>query len=143
MHILQEKRGLNMKLLTNENFVDKAKEAVDSLRNEKDDRGRAINIVSTSQIRNLLAMTADIYNEVMLLREEILDERIKGRIAYLRVRCLYESGRDRNEPVKVFVKNSKLLDILPTIETKKDYILFSHYMEALVAWRKYSYSRDN
>ena len=131
-----------MKLLTNENFVDKAKEAVDSLRNERDNKGRPY-IVTTSKIRNLLAMTADIYNEVMLLREEILDERIKGRIAYLRVRCLYESGRDRNEPVKVFVKNSKLLDILPTIETKKDYILFSHYMEALVAWRKYIYPNDN
>lgn len=130
-----------MKLLDNENFVDKAEQAIESLNREKDDRGKPIRVVSTSQIRNLLAMTADIYNEVMLIREDALDERLKGRIAYLRVRCIYESGR--NESVKAFVKNSSLLDILPTIATKKDYILFSHYMEALVAWRKYVYKQDS
>ncbi len=130
-----------MKLLNNENFVDKAEQAIKSLSREKDYRGKPIHVVTTSQIRNLLSMTADIYNEVMLLREESLDERIKGRISYLRVRCIYESGR--NESVKVFVKNSSLLDILPTIVTRKEYVLFSHYMEALVAWRKYCYEQDS
>ena len=130
-----------MKLLDNENFVDQAEKAIESLNTARDNRGKAIHVVTTSQIRNLLAMTSDIYNEVMLLREDALDERVKGRIAYLRVRCIYESGR--NESVKVFVKNSKLLDILPTIATRKDYILFSHYMEALVAWRKYRYEQDS
>ena len=130
-----------MKLLDNENFVDQAEKAIESLNTARDNRGKAIRVVTTSQIRNLLSMTSDIYNEVMLLREDALDERVKGRIAYLRVRCIYESGR--NESVKVFVKNSKLLDILPTIATRKDYILFSHYMEALVAWRKYRYEQDS
>lgn len=129
------------KLLNNENFVDKAEQAIESLSREKDYRGKLIPIVTTSQIRNLLSMTADIYNKVMLLQEEPLDEGIKGRISYLRVRCIYESGR--NESVKVFVKNSALLDILPRIATKKDYVLFSHYMEALVAWRKYRYEKDS
>lgn len=128
-------------LLNNENFVDKAEQAIESLSREKDYRGKPIPIVTTSKIRNLLSMTADIYNEVMLLQEGPLNERIKERISYLRVRCIYESGRD--EAVKVFVKNSALLDILPRIATKKDYVLFSHYMEALVAWRKYRYEKDS
>ena len=140
MHILQEKRGLNMKLLDNENFVDKAEKAIASLNRERNDRGKTIRVVSTSQIRNLLSMTAEIYNKVRHLKEESLTEDIKNRIAYLRVRCIYESGR--NESVKAFVKNSELLEILPTIATRKDYILFSHYMEALVAWRKYAYEQD-
>ena len=78
-----------MKLLNNDNYVDLAEKAIKSLDNEKNNRGRfGNNVVSTSQIRNLLAMTADIYNEVMLLRKEQLDEDLKGKISYLRVRCL-------------------------------------------------------
>ncbi len=132
-----------MKLLDldHENFVDKAEQAINRLNEEKDNRGKPIRVVSTSQIRNLLSMTSDIYHKVILLREEDLDEDVKGRIAYLRVRCIYESGR--NESVKVFVKNSRLLEILPKIATRKEYILFSQYMEALVAWRKYRYGQDS
>ena len=130
-----------MKLLNNENFVDQAEQAIRNLNTAKNDRGRAIRVVSTSQLRNLLSMTADIYNKVMQLRVDALDERVKGRISYLRVRCIYESGR--NESVKAFVEESKLLDILPSIATRKDYVLFSQYMEALVAWRKYLYAQDS
>ena len=130
-----------MKLLNNDNYVDLAEKAIKSLDNEKNDRGRPIRVVTTSQIRNLLAMTADIYNEVMLLRQEQLDEELKGKISYLRVRCLYEAGRD--ESVRTFVQNSSLLEILPTIVTKKDYILFNHYMESLIAWHKYCHGKDS
>ena len=130
-----------MKLLNNDNYVDLAEKAIKSLDNEKNDRGRPIRVVTTSQIRNLLAMTADIYNEVMLLRQEQLDEELKGKISYLRVRCLYEAGRD--ESVKAFVQNSSLLEILPAIVTKKDYILFNHYMESLIAWHKYCHGKDS
>lgn len=130
-----------MKLLNNDNYVDLAEKAIKSLDNEKNDRGRPIRVLTTSQIRNLLAMTADIYNEVMLLRQEQLDEELKGKISYLRVRCLYEAGRD--ESVKAFVQNSSLLEILPTIITKKDYILFNHYMESLIAWHKYCHGKDS
>lgn len=130
-----------MKLLNNENFVDLAEKAIKSLDHEKDDRGRPVRVVTTSQIRNLLAMTSDIYNEVMLLRQENLDDELKGRISYLRVRCLYEAGRENS--VKAFVQNSSLLDILPTINTKSDYVLFNHYMEALIAWHKYCHGKDS
>ncbi len=130
-----------MKNLNDDTYVEKAEKVIRGLDNEKNDRGRPIKVVTTSQIRNLLAMTADIYNEVMLLRQETLDDDFKGKISYLRVRCLYEAGRD--ESVKVFVKNSSLLDILPEISTKKDYILFNHYMEALVAWHKYCHGKDS
>ena len=46
-----------MKLLNNDNYVDLAEKAIKSLDNEKNDRGRPIRVVTTSQIRNLLAMT--------------------------------------------------------------------------------------
>ena len=43
-----------------------------------------INIVTTSKIRNLLAMNADIYNQVLTKSSEKLDDEICGRIEYLR-----------------------------------------------------------
>ena len=40
-------------------------------------RGK-VNIVTTSKIRNLLAMTADIYNQVLVYTNEKLNEDISG-----------------------------------------------------------------
>lgn len=97
--------------------------------------------LTTSKIRNLLAMTADIYNEVANQKEEKLSENICSRISYLRVRFVYEAGRDKN--VKDFVIQSKTLDILKEIgNSKKNYILFNHYMEALVAFHRYYGGKD-
>ncbi len=132
-----------MKIINNENYVDKARDVIEKLKNCTNDRGWTIDLLSTSKIRNVLAMTANIYNEVMLLTDSVLTDKIKEQITYLRIRCIYEAGRNGNEPVKYFVKESGILEILPSIESRKDYILFSHYMEALVAWRKYLGGKDD
>ena len=130
-----------MKVIDNENFLDKAEKAIESLKNQKDNWGKPVGKITTSQIRNILSMTADIYNEVMLLDGNDLGEHVKSKIAYLRVRCLYEAGR--SESVRAFVTESQLLEILPSIGDRKEYLLFSQYMEALVAWHKYLGGRDN
>ena len=132
-----------MKIINNENYVDKARDVIEKLKNCTNDRGWTVELLSTSKIRNVLAMTANIYNEVMLLTDSVLTDKIKEQITYLRIRCIYEAGRNGNEPVKYFVKESGILEILPSIESRKDYILFSHYMEALVAWRKYLGGKDD
>ena len=132
-----------MKIINNENYVDKARDVIEKLKNCTNDRGWTIDLLSTSKIRNVLAMTANIYNEVMLLTDSVLTDKIKEQITYLRIRCIYEAGRNGNEPVKYFVKESGILEILPSIESRKEYILFSHYMEALVAWRKYLGGKDD
>ena len=115
-----------------ENYLDKAEKIIGDLQNSKNPKtGKPIAIVTTSKIRNLLSMSADIYNEVRLFRGTELDEAIKERIAYLRLRCLYEAGRE--ESVRLFAN----------VKTKADYLEFSHYMEALVAWRKFLCGRDD
>ena len=97
---------------------------------------REVNIVTTSKIRNLLAMTADIYNQVLTYTSEKLDDEICGRIEYLRIRFIYECGREPK--VKAFVKQAEILEILKEIrQSKKNYLLFSKYMEALIAFHKY------
>ena len=107
------------------NYVDKAEEAIKSLVEESKQKCRGkVNIVTTSKIRNLLAMTADIYNQVLTYTSEKLDDEICGRIEYLRIRFIYECGREPK--VKAFVKQAEILEILKEIrQSKKNYLLFS------------------
>ena len=125
-----------------EDFVNKAEGVIEKLKESKNPQtGRPIPIVTTSKIRKLLAMSNDIYNEVRLLRGTELSPQIKERISYLRMRCIYEAGRD--DSVREFMDKSNIIKKeLADIKTKEDYIKFSRYMEALVAWRKYSCEKD-
>lgn len=122
--------------ITEQNYVDEAEKVILTLK-KRDGRG----IVTTSKLRNLLAMSADIYNEAMNENEETLNQDICARIEYLRVRFLYEAGRDF--AVKNLVNESGIIDVLKKVNgSKKNYILFSRYMEALVAFRKYHGGKD-
>lgn len=123
--------------INEKNYVDKAEKVIYDLAEESKlkSRGR-VNIVTTSKLRNLLAMTADIYNQILIYPVEKLDDELSGRIEYLRVRVMYECGREPK--VKEFVKKAELIEILKEIgASKKNYLLFSRYMEALIAFHKY------
>lgn len=124
------------------NYVDKAEAAIQHLVEESKKKNHGnIKIVTTSKIRNLLAMTADIYNQVLICQEEKLNADIMGRIEYLRVRVMYECGR---EPmVNDLVREAQIIEILKEIcGSKKNYLLFSRYMEALVAFHRYYGGQD-
>lgn len=130
--------------INDQNYVDEAEKVIQKLKergHENRKTGEKELQLTTSKIRNLLAMTADIYNEVINQKSEQLSDEISSRISYLRIRFIYEAGRDNN--VKDFVTQSKILDILKEIgNSKKNYILFNHYMEALVAFHKYYGGKD-
>jgi len=82
-------------------------------------------------------MTADIYNEVLISNEKLSSD-VNARIDYLRVRFIYECGRD--QMVKDFVEEADILTALKEINgSRKNFILFQHYMEALVAFHKYNH----
>lgn len=123
-------------------YVDKAEKVIINLAEEskKKNRGK-VNIVTTSKIRNLLAMTADIYNQVVTSSKETLSEELNGRVEYLRVRFMYECGREPK--VREFVQKAEILEILKEIkQSKKNYLLFSKYMEALIAFHRYYGGKD-
>lgn len=126
--------------LNDQNYVDEAEKVIIKL-SEKKDRWGNSNLVTISKLRNLLNMTTDIYNEVLMCREDRLSEGIGSRIEYLRVRFLYEAGRD--EKVRELVKEAKIIGTLKEIGfSRKNYILFSRYMEALVAFHRYYGGKD-
>ena len=123
--------------INDNNCVDKAENVIKNLVKgaRKNFKGEP-DIVTTSKIRNLLAMNADIYNQVLTKSSEKLDDEICGRIEYLRVRFMYECGRAPK--VNEFVQQAEILEILKEIkQSKKNYLLFSRYMEALIAFHKY------
>ncbi len=125
-----------------QNYVDTAEKVIMNLKNLKDKNGRMIQMVTTSKLRNLLTLTADIYNEVINQSEDRLNEEICARIEYLRVRFLYEAGREPS--VKNLVEKADLLTVLKNIRgSRKSYILFNRYMEALVAFHKYYGGRES
>ena len=129
-------------ILEQSSYVQKAEKVIIKLKNETDQRGKPVGMITTTQIRNLLAMTADIYNEVRLLQGDTLTEEICGRIQYLKVRFLYEAGRDPKR-MKQFVTDAEIIKCLDDIGSYKDrYILFSRYMEALVAYHKFYGGKD-
>ena len=123
-------------------YVDQAETVIKRLSEKTDKRGKPIPLVTTSKIRNILSMAADIYNNVLQNREEKLSDEIVSRIEYLRVRIIYECGREPR--VKDFVEESDLLDYVKMIgNDKKKYILFYHYLEALIAFHKFKGGKEN
>ena len=124
--------------LTEENYVELAEKAIKKICSEN---GRQISPVTTSKIRNLLAMTANIYNDVVNSQNEKLSQDIIGRINYMKIRFVYEAGREPK--VKKLVEEAEILLHIEEIKgSRKQYILFSRYMEALVAYRKYYGGKD-
>ena len=112
-----------------EDYVDEAERIMRSLMSG----GKT---VTTSKIRNLLSLVTDIFNtENIRTEEKLLPESIV-KLNLMRVRVAYECGRD--DTVKAFVAQTKLLEYLKGISTDRaDLIRFAHYMEALVAFHRY------
>ena len=120
-------------IITKDNFLKKAEEGI----NKSCVEGKERDWISTSKLRKILAMVSDIYNDARRLSEEQLDEDMKSRVQYLKLHVIYEAGRDF-KIVKPFIDNTKILQIIDEIgESKDQLITFCHYMEALVAYRKF------
>ena len=122
-------------------YVDQAEQAIKKLSAKKDQKGRPVLPVTTSKIRNLLAMVSDIYNDVRNVQGEVLSEDLIGKIIYMKIRFYYEEGREAK--VKDLLMTANVFQIIDEIGGKKrNFLLFSRYMEALVAFRKYYGGKD-
>lgn len=121
------------------NYTEQADQVIQDLRVEM---GRNYQNFTTSKIRNILANVSEIYNDVLAEQGEVLSQDIQNRLEYLKVRLVYECGR---EPavVKRFVNKAGLLDLLNSIgDSRQSFINFSRYMEALVAYHLFHGGRD-
>lgn len=73
--------------VTKEDYVDKAERIMKYL----------CRVITTSKIRDLMAQVNELYNDIILESAEILDEKYVEAIKHLRVKMIYDAGRDRQE----------------------------------------------
>lgn len=128
-------------LINENNYVEEAEKVIKLLCEKKNSKEKNNTMVTTSKIRNLLAMVSDIYNAALNLKGDKLSEELVGQINYMKIRFYYEAGREPK--VKELLEKAKVFDIMKQIgNSRENYILFSRYMEALVAFRKFYGGRD-
>ena len=124
--------------LQTDNYVEIAEGVIKNLNRDKENKL----LLTTSKIRNILAMVSELYNDAQRLRAETLSEDLVGRVQYLKMRVAYEAGRD--DVVRDFVEMAQLLGEIDRVGRKKErLILFCHYMEALVAYHRFLGGKDN
>ena len=120
-------------VITKENYVDHAEQVMRKL---CDNGSRQKDLVTTSKIRSILSMVSEIYNNVRLERDPKLNENLKERLQYLKMRMVYEAGREPS--VKTFIEEARLMKVLDEVgDSRERLITFCHYMEALVSYRKF------
>lgn len=146
----EDKYRIDYEKLNDDNYVEMAENVMKQYEKEGKETGIDIKkvIVTTTKLRNLLAMISDIYNDVVTPgstegNSDKLKADITKRINYLKVKVVYESGRE--ESVKKLVDRaniSKHLNDVIKSKSKTDFILFSRYMEGLVAYRKFYFEGD-
>lgn len=123
--------------LTDENYVSQAEAVIKRL---IDENGKN-KILTTSKIRKLLAMISDMYIKAKRLKSNTLSSDLLTKIQYFKMHTVYEAGRESS--VKKFVEEAQITDQIDKIKTDREkLILFCHYMEALVAYRKFLGGRD-
>ena len=81
-------------LINENNYVEEAEKVIKLLSEKKDQKGRPVSMVTTSKIRNLLAMVSDTYNDALNLKGDKLSEELIGQINYMKIRFYYEAGRE-------------------------------------------------
>ena len=72
-------------------------------------------------------------------RGDELSPDLAAEIQYLKVKLLYQAGRDRNgNNVKRFLEKSRMLERISDIgNSRKKYEEFAKLIEAIVAWHKF------
>lgn len=121
--------------LNSENYVDIAEKNIESLCHDRQK-------ITTSKIRHLFSMVANVYNKEMLNTDSNILESTKSGLQTLRVKTIYEAGR--SPETKNFISECNILEYLKDINNeRKKFVIFFHYFEALVAYHKYLLGDDN
>lgn len=86
-------------------------------------------------------MINQLYNDVIMTPSETLSQEVQSQLRYLKVKIIYAAGRKTE--VKRFVEASQIDQLIDHIgSSRKNFILYTHYMEALVAYHRFYDGRD-
>ena len=96
------------------------------------------NMVTTTQLRQLLSNSVIVKNKISLEKLEKYDEltpELLKEVKYLLIKHTYQCGRESK--VKEFDKKFEISEKLKKIKTKEDFDIFYRYLEEIVAYVKY------
>ncbi|MBM0868307.1 CRISPR-associated protein Csm2 [Staphylococcus auricularis] len=99
--------------------------------------------LTTSKLRSLMEQVNRLYTIVFNTNEEKLSESFLDELEYLKIKFYYEAGRERS--VEVFLKKTCMFSIIDRVikkESKKFFLDYCKYFEALVAYSKYYQKED-
>lgn len=101
-----------------------------------------ITIITTTKLRNILSKVQELYDDLKLSQEPLISASEQQRIQIIRVRIVYECGRDKN--LKRFIEVSGVLKMLNAIgDCKERYLKLCYYLEALVAYHRFYGGKDS
>lgn len=139
--------------ITEENYLDHAEKVIKELQAENA-------MITTSQIRNILANISDIFNVVQRAKHSgDLPSEVRNKIRELTMHCYYAAGRE--EKVKKFFLRSSLFmnlkgileassetnkempETLQNVGEKERFLLLHKYMESLVAFQRFYGGKDS
>lgn len=116
--------------INQQNYVDEAEKVMQSLV-QTNRRGESVIPLTTSKLRNLLSMVAQMKTDAQ-----------HSRVQYLKMRIAYEMGREKE--VRNFAEKASLLPYVSEIgRDRKKLLLFCEYMEALTAYHRFYGGREN
>ncbi|MGI6450486.1 MAG: type III-A CRISPR-associated protein Csm2 [Desulfitobacteriia bacterium] len=122
-----------------QDYVQEAEEVIKKL--IRNDKGRDVIDLTVSKLRNILTLVNQLYNEAVRISIEKLPPDLQERVRYLKIRIVYEAGRDR--VMKDFIQRAKLVEKVEAIgDSRKKFLDFARYMEALVAYHRYYGGND-
>ncbi len=121
--------------------VENAKDIVENKIQKKkvrDNKGNIYEIpkITTSQLRKFLSAVNSVANKVLIYAKDELDTELINEIQYLRVKLAYQAGR--YPEVKDLAIQAKLDTEINNIKTKKDFINFARFIEAIIAYHKFN-----
>lgn len=136
-----------------ENYLDHAEKVIKELQAENA-------MITTSQIRNILANISDIFNVVQRAKYSgDLPSEVRSKIREITMHCYYAAGRE--EKVKKFFLRSSLFmnlkgileassetnkempETLRNVGEKERFLLLHKYMESLVAFQRFYGGKDS
>ncbi|MEB7816243.1 type III-A CRISPR-associated protein Csm2 [Mammaliicoccus sciuri] len=141
MELIKTKDGTTVNLNFAQNIVEKNLKPNQNKRSYE--KYSLFNGLSTSKLRNLMEQVNRLYTIAFNLNEEELPESFIDELEYLKVKFYYEAGREKS--VNKFIDETYMLEIIDKIiekRSKKYFLDYCKYFEALVAFSKYYKKED-
>ena len=123
-----------------------AEAVIQSLVHE-DHRGYDRLDLKTNQIRKFLAAVTSVTNQIEVwhmqhIDTDVLPDELAAAVKYLKVKLAYQAGRVKS--VKEFAEKAELARRIDAIgRDRRKYQEFAHFVEALVAYRRFYGGRES